>query len=51
MAKKKRPQVPAKRNVMAQALESPLFAHKIVRPKKGRGAYKRKEKHGTTKSA
>lgn len=33
-----------KRNPMAFALQSPLFAKKIVRPKKGRGSYSRKGK-------
>ena len=31
-------------NPYAKALSNKLFAHKVVRPKKGKGSYRRKSK-------
>lgn len=33
------------KNIYAKALANPLFRKRIVRAKKGKGAYIRKEKH------
>ena len=33
------------KNVYAKALANPLFRKRIVRARKGKGAYTRKEKH------
>lgn len=34
------------RNSLARALGDPLFRQRVVRPKKGRGSYKRKGRFG-----
>lgn len=34
------------RNIAAEALASPLHKLRVVKPKKGKGSYRRRAKHG-----
>lgn len=41
MAKKKKSQAQKRSVVLREVRENPLFSHRVEKPKKGRGSYKR----------
>lgn len=50
MSGRRRQRKPGRRNAIAASLRSPWFKMKRVKAKRGKGAYRRKPKHGSAEN-